>query len=143
MRVILTLVYISLTFVACNHSKNLTSTNKLKQGIAGFVKEVTGNQMPGPGRELPEPKGVRTIVFVYETTNVSQTDQVNGSPFYTAIRTRLIDSVHTDEKGFFSLSLVPGAYSLFTKVDGKYYSNNFDTKNNIAPVTVEANRVSE
>jgi hypothetical protein len=143
MRVFLTIVCLSLTILGCNHSKNLTSANKLKQGIRGTVKEVTGNRMPGPGRELPEPKAVMTTVYVYEVTNLSQVVQEGTSPLYRSIKSRLIDSVMTDEKGNFAFSLEAGTYSLFAKVDGKYFANSFDGKNNIAPVTVEEGKVAE
>jgi hypothetical protein len=141
MQVFLTIVCLSLTILSCNHSKNLTSANKLKQGISGFVKEVSGNQMPGPGRKLPEPTAVQTTIYIYEATSLSQ---VKGEgPLYTSVLSRLVDSVASDEKGQFAVSLEPGNYSLFAKVDGKLFANVFDTKNNITPVTVEANKVSE
>jgi hypothetical protein len=121
----------------------LTSANNLKQGIRGTVKEETGNRMPGPGRELPPPQAVQTTVYVYEPTNLSQVDQAGTSPLYNAIRSRLVDSVMTDKEGNFEVSLKPGNYSVFVQTRGKYFANSFDAKNNIAPVTVEAGKVSE
>jgi hypothetical protein len=121
----------------------LTSTNNLKQGIRGTVKEETGNRMPGPGRELPPPNPVQTTVYIYELTSLSQVVQSGTSPLYSDIKTRLVDSVATDREGNFALSLKPGNYSVFVRVDGKFFANSFDARNNIAPVTVEANRISE
>jgi hypothetical protein len=115
----------------------------MKQGIRGTVKEETGNRMPGPGRELPPANAVQTTVYVYEPTTPSQVDQVGGSPLYSAIKSRLIDSVVTDKDGNFELSLKPGNYSVFVKTNGRYFANSFDAKNNIAPVTVEVGKVSE
>ena len=143
MRVNLTLVCLTLTILACNHSENLTSANKMKQGIRGSVTEVKGNQMPGPGRELPPPKAIQTTVYVFEPTSLSQVVAVGASPLYSAIRTKLVDSVQTDEKGLFAFSLKPGTYSIFARVDGYYFANVFDGKNTIAPVTVEEGKVTE
>ena len=99
--------------------------------------------MPGPGRELPPPQGIRTTIYVFELTNISQVKQKGSSSFYSSIGTRQIDSVNSDENGRFLLPLAPGSYSLFTKVDGMFYSNSFDTKNNITPVVVDKNKFSE
>ena len=107
----------------------------------GSVKEVSGNLMPGPGKELPEPRSVQTMVYVYETTSLSQ---VKGeAPLFTSILTKLVDSVATDEKGLFSIAVKPGNYSLFVRVDRKFFANSFDTKNTIHPVTVEEGKVAE
>ena len=143
MRVILTIVCLSLTFLSCSNSKKLTGTNKTQQGITGFVKEITGNRMPGPGRELPPPTGIRTTIYVYEITNISQVKQEGTSSFYLSIGTKLVTTVESDEKGQFTAKLPPGNYSLFTKVDGRFYANSFDTNNNIAPALVEENKFTE
>lgn len=115
----------------------------MKQGITGFVKEISGNQMPSPGVPPAEGVGIKTTIYVYELTNLSQVDRIGSSAFYNGIRTKFIRTVDSDSTGKFSLSLPPGRYSLFTRVDDKFYANLFDQENNIAPVTVEENRRSE
>jgi hypothetical protein len=130
--------------LSCMSSKKAASAAAgIEQGVEGFVREEKGNLMPSPDRELPPPKGVSTTVYVYELTNVSQTQRVDVSPFYQNISTRLVQSVMADSSGYFAVSLPPGDYSLFTKVKGVFYANNFDGQNNIAPVKVEEKKVSK
>lgn len=113
------------------------------QGISGYVKEVSGNRMPSPDRPLPLPKPLKTTVYIYEATNIKQVDRIGTSPFYRTIRTKFIKSVESNEQGYFITDLPAGNYSLFTKVDGKFYANSFDASNNIALVTVEPKKLSE
>lgn len=114
----------------------------ITQGISGTVKEISGNQMPGPGVKRPEPKGLRTTLYVYELTSLQQVDRDGEAPLYKAIHTKLVDSVQTNDGGQFSLSLPVGKYSLFTRVGGQYFANLFDANNNIFPVTVEKDKVT-
>lgn len=114
-----------------------------KQGIAGYVRQVTGNRMPSPDEPPPAPKGIKTTVYVYEKTNLTQVDRTGSEPFYTAIRTKLVRTVQSTGKGYFFVSLPVGSYSLFTRVAGKFYANSFDSENNIAVVTVGKNKVAE
>lgn len=113
-----------------------------QEGVFGVVSEVRGNMMPGPGRTLPPPAPIQTTVFAYEATTTEQVDGGPG-PLYTAIRTKLVDSVVTDDKGAFKLPLPPGRYSFFVRVDGKYFANLFDDKNMINAVTVAAEKYTE
>lgn len=124
-------------------SKHTTGTISIEQGIEGVVREAKGNQMPSPDRAPAPPKGIGTTVYIYELTNVSQTQRVDVSPFYQNITTRFVDSVATDSSGHFAVSLPPGDYSLFTKVKELFYANNFDAQNNIAPVKVEEKKVAK
>ena len=99
--------------------------------------------MPAPGKPAVEAKPVSTTVYIYEATNLSQVERMGTSPFYNSISTKFIKSVQSDEAGKFMLKLSVGHYSLFTKVDGKFYANQYDSKNNIALVMVEENKFSE
>jgi hypothetical protein len=125
---------------SCSGPKNATAIN---QGIRGVVAEAVGNQMPSPDREPTGPQPVATTVYVYELTNLSQVQRDGAEPSYTAIRTKEVAKVQSEKNGQFVIGLPPGRYSLFTKVDGKFYANSFDEKNNIQAVTVEANQISE
>lgn len=124
----------------CSGPKNATT---VKQGIKGIVAEAVGNQMPSPDREPSGPQPIATTIYVYELTNLSQVQRDGSEPSYTVIRTREVAKVQSEKNGQFALVLPPGQYSLFTKVDGKFYANSFDEKNNIQPITVEANQVTE
>ena len=115
----------------------------VKQGLSGYIKEVVGNQMPSPDIQPVEPKGVQTTLYIYESTNISQVERLGNSSFYNAVHTKLIKSVESDSLGYFITPLPVGAYSLFTKVDGKFYANSFDSRNNIAPTNVEENKLTK
>ena len=133
----------SLLLGSCRSTKEAAAGRSPAQGISGYVKERTGNQMPSP--DVPESDGraVKTTVYVYEATHISQASRIGSSPFYSSIATKLVKTAESDDKGYFTAELPAGTYSLFTMVDGKLYANSFDRRNNIAPVTVEENKVSE
>jgi hypothetical protein len=114
-----------------------------KTGIEGYIFRISGNRMPSPDAKLSPPKGEKAVLYVYELTSLSQVTRQGESPFYSSIRTRLVKSVNSDEKGYFFVSLPPGEYSLFTKKDALFYANNFDGNNHIAPVKVVTNKVSQ
>lgn len=115
----------------------------VKQGIEGYVHLVTGNQMPGPGIQRPVPRGMKTTVYIYELTNINQVTKPGQSPFYSSIQTKLVSRVVSNGKGYFSVQLPPGRYSVFTKKDALYYGNLFDEKNNIFPVQVSPKKMTK
>ena len=106
-----------------------------KQGIEGYLYKVSGNQMPSPDIKPRPPTGIKGTLYIYELTNISQAVKKEGS-FYSSVSTRLIRKVETNSKGYFKVKLPPGRYSLFIKKDELFYSNQFDSENNIAPVEV-------
>ncbi|MEL7148109.1 MAG: carboxypeptidase regulatory-like domain-containing protein, partial [Bacteroidota bacterium] len=61
---------------------------------------------------------------------------------YTTVGTKKVAEVVTDDKGKYAISLKPGKYSVFTKEAGGYFSNRFDSDNNIGVVTVTADNVT-
>ena len=129
--------------LSCQSSREAGSKTAVKQGISGYVRERIGNQMPSPDAPESEGKAVVTKVYIYEPTDLSQVERIGTSSFYNTIKTKLLKTADSDEKGFFSVGLPEGNYSLFTRVDGKFYANSFDSRNNIAPVTVEKDKCSQ
>ena len=112
------------------------------QGIEGHVYRISGNQMPSPDKK-PEPlKGIKTTVYIFDLTNLSQTTSQGHSSFYSAVKTKLVKKAETDSSGYFKVKLPIGYYSLFTKKDSLFYANWFDGKNNIAPVQVHPQKLS-
>jgi|SRR5450432_847347 len=114
-----------------------------RTGLEGYIFRISGNRMPSPTTKLSQPKGVSAVLYIYELTNLSQVTRQGESAFYSAIHTKLLQQVESDSTGYFHLTLPPGEYSLFTKKDALYYANNFDGKNNIAPVKVIAHKVTQ
>lgn len=114
----------------------------VQEGITGFIYEESGNRMPMKGAEPQKPTGLSTTIYIYELANLEQVTRVDATPFYTAIRTRPVTTVHSDSTGAFTIRLAPGSYSLFIKQGDRFYANSFDANNNIAPVTVQKGRLS-
>lgn len=114
----------------------------IRQGISGTVLEKRGNQMPMKGAPPSSGKPVVTTVYIYEPTNLSQVQRTGTSPLYTAIRTKLVASVNTDNTGTFHIALPAGSYSLFIKQEDHYYANLFDAANYIALFTVEKEKIT-
>jgi hypothetical protein len=114
-----------------------------KTGIEGYIFRISGNQMPSPDAKISPPKGIKAVLYVYQLTMVSQVTKLGGSAFYSSIGTKLVQTVTSDDNGYFYLSLPPGEYSLFTKKDALFYANNFDGDNHIAPVKVVSHKVTQ
>ena len=114
-----------------------------KTGIEGYIFRISGNRMPSPDVKLSPPKGIKAILYVYQLTTLSQVTKAGESAFYSHISTKLVQTVTSDESGYFYLALPSGEYSLFTKKDALFYANNFDGDNHIAPVRVSANKVTQ
>jgi hypothetical protein len=114
-----------------------------KQGIEGYLHNVSGNQMPSPDIKPSPPKGVKGSIYVYQLTNINQAVKKPGSSFYSSVSTRLVKRVESNSKGYFSVTLPVGKYSLFIKKDTVLYANRFDSQNNIAPVEVKAGKMTK
>lgn len=127
---------------ACSSTKQLKST-MVKQGIVGYVYETKGNQMPYPGMPPATASPVQTTIFIYEPTNISQVQREGTSAFYKTVNTKQIDSVMTDSTGKFSVALPIGTYSLFVKINGKFYANSYNQKNDINLYSVEDGKVTD
>jgi hypothetical protein len=125
--------------LSCYSTKNKSTT---LQGIEGYVYLVSGNQMPSPGKKPTPPKGIKTILYIFPLTNITQVTRQSRSGFYSAVQTRLVKTTESDSSGHFSVELEPGKYSLFTKTGELYYANLFDKDNNIAPTEVFVNKMT-
>jgi hypothetical protein len=112
-------------------------------GIQGYVYEIKGNQMPSPDEKRAPPKGIKTMVYIYELTSPAQVVAADRPGFYKSVSSKLIKEVMTDDKGFFKVKLSPGKYSLFTKAEALYYADIFDQYNNIYPVEVEKKKMTD
>lgn len=128
---------------SCLLQKKAISTKNIKQGVAGKVFLVAGNQMPAPNAPKPQPKPISTTIYIYKLTNVSQVVRVDEAPIYRQIFTSFVDSVTSNKEGFFYKALPVGNYSLFTKVNGMFYANAYDDKNNIQPINVQKDSIAQ
>jgi hypothetical protein len=112
------------------------------QGIDGNVYLMAGNKMPSPDRKPASPQGIRATVLIYELTNGRQAVREGQTPYYSAIRTKRISQVETDDQGYFVARLPPGHYSVFIKKNTLFYANRWDSNNNIAPAEVIAGKMT-
>jgi hypothetical protein len=136
-KTILLLAFSQLILLTSAHSQGK------KTGLEGYIFRITGNRMPSPDAKLSPPKGIKAVLYIYELTSLSQVTKQGESAFYSSIRTRLVQTVTSNDNGYFFASLPPGEYSLFTKKDALYYANNFDGDNHIAPVKVLPHKVTQ
>jgi hypothetical protein len=114
-----------------------------KTGLEGFVFRISGNRMPSPDVKPIPPKGIKSTVYIYQLTSLSQVTRFEQSAFYSSIRTKFVQAVISDSTGYFFAILPPGEYSLFTKKDALFYANNFDGENHITPVRVSAGKMTQ
>jgi len=64
-----------------------------------------------------------------------------GGTFFTKINSELIATIQSDKDGFFQITLNPGKYSFFVKIDTFFYSHGWDSEGDIMPATVTINNV--
>lgn len=111
----------------------------IKQGVWGDVWFWSGDFRPVQRGEICQ---VKRKVYVYELTTFSDVEQIEYTPFFSAISTKLVTIVESDNEGFFQIELETGNYSLFVMEDDKFYSNLFNS-NGIFPVNIDLNQVTE
>lgn len=111
----------------------------IEQGLWGDVWFWSGNFMPPGHGEICQ---VTRKVLIYELTTMDDVEKDGHAPFYTAIHTKLIASVTSENNGFFQIELEPGTYSIFVQEDGRYYANLFYPEG-INPITIKPNELSE
>jgi len=113
---------------------------KLKQGIQGQVFWISGNQMPGPGKEVAPQLGVEREVCIYELTYLKDCKQEDG--FFISVPAKLVHTVHSNPDGTFKVKLPPGNYSVFVREPKGLFANLFDKDNSINPVVVKERQYS-
>jgi hypothetical protein len=114
-----------------------------RQGIEGQVLLVSGNQMPSPDIKPSPGKGIKTTLYIYQLTNLSQVNRVGQSAFYAMVNSKLVKKIVTKDNGYFKVKLSPGQYSVFLMKDTLFYANRFDGRNNIAPVEVTPKKMTK
>ncbi len=85
---------------------------------------------------------VKRKVFIHQLTSLDQVEAGDSPEFFTAIHTPLVDTLWSDEFGFFQIELPPGRYSFFVLEDSLFYANGIDGEGHILPVEVKPDSVS-
>src|SRR4029453_18492619 len=110
-------LYVFLFAAGCHNMKKVAAENSVTQGIKGQVSEIRGNAMPSPDEPPSQPRALKTTLYIYEKTHTGQVDRIGTSAFYSAIHSKKITEVQSDDKGAFAVSLPAGDYSVFALVD--------------------------
>lgn len=114
----------------------MASCAAVKPGLEGQVMWISGNQMPGPAKKPTSGEGVEREVLIYEVLTTEDVMTSNG--FITQVNKPLIQTVHTNKHGAFTVKLKPGTYSLLVKEPRGLFANRYDQYNHIQPITVQA-----
>jgi hypothetical protein len=116
----------------------------ISQGVWGNVWFWEGNFMPVIDPNYAKITPVVRDIYIYEATTDSNVQYLNGNfgTFITKINSNLITTIHSDNDGFFQISLSPGKYSFFVKEDTLFYANEWDGEGHILSAIVTENNVS-
>lgn len=106
-----------------------------KQGIKGQVFWLSGNQMPGPGRESAPHLGIQREIHIYKPATPTDAEQQDG--FFKEIKTEFVAKTLTKTDGRFKIKLPPGEYSVFTREPKGLFANLYDKDNRINIVVVK------
>lgn len=116
----------------------------IKNGIWGTTSLRQGNCMPTTQKnsttclECPIKREVR----IYTYTTIQDAEPANYNGLYNSFKTQLIETVFTDDQGFFQADVPDGKYSVIFVENGKLYATNFDGQNGISSATVQHAKVN-
>lgn len=119
-----------------------TVKKKFTQGLCLTILWKQGNQMPSPDTKPSKGKLVDREVFIYQLTNRSQVT-LTEEGFYQNIKALLVKKIRSGKDGKVCVTLPAGTYSIFTKEEKGLYANIFDGENNICPITVQKNKITQ
>ena len=108
----------------------------VEQGVWGQVNFWQGNFMPG-GCTSGTITAVRRQLFVYPPTPDSVVVHDGYGGFIKSIPIPAVDSVWSDDSGFFQIALPAGDYSLLVREEGRLFANLWGQDFIIRPVRVE------
>ncbi len=127
-------------------SMNKSCNSNVEQGLAGQVFWLEGDMMPSindaPDVNRKKLKGepVEREVHIYKLTTMDEA--TSEGPFFKNIRTKLIETVQSNEEGQFIVSLPAGRYSVFVKEESGLFANLFDGEGYINPVEVKEGEIT-
>jgi hypothetical protein len=113
----------------------IQSAKPPKEGIKGQVFWISGNQMPGPGRDVSPQQGVSREIVVYPKlmdSQVQRTDQ-----FVTNLPGEPLATDRSLADGSFKIRLPAGEYSVFTREEQGLYANLIDRNGCLNCVVVQ------
>ncbi|MEB3311093.1 MAG: hypothetical protein VKJ02_12735 [Snowella sp.] len=113
-----------------------------KQGIAGKVLRLKGNQMPTIDSSVKRnsPEFIRTSVWIF--TGRIPASNIRWPIVKAQKHPSLLRQIHSNKNGEFFVELPSGEYTLFPQYDADLYLNAFLADGSYATVYVEKDKVS-
>jgi hypothetical protein len=99
-----------------------------------------------PMIDKPNSKGaaLETVLYIFEPTSIRQIEAgLQQGQFVSKINAKLLDSVHSDKLGAYSLYLKPGKYSVFVKYENGYYVPFYSGKEGVSIFETKQNEITE
>lgn len=142
--VVLASLFFIMSFFACQKKANNSNTLRiphLTEGIKGSVIFKEGvfkdnGELGSEGKVI----GVSRKVLVYKETNMRAVD-IAEEDFLNNIYSELVDSLQSNEDGYFEKRLKPGKYSLFIVENNRLYAK-LNDEGYYFPVQVSVDSVS-
>lgn len=125
-----------LTLIACHSVQQATLLSLEQQGIEGQVVVQTGNQMPQIGKPISKGRPYPTTVYIYQPFYANVVEEKEGN-LLTTCNGILVDSLPTNNLGFFKMNLRPGIYSVVVGYEGRFFASHFTQFNEVALVKVD------
>jgi hypothetical protein len=113
----------------------------ISQGAWGHVLLYEGDFQPGAGCPSGQISAVSRTVYVYQAVRDSLAIGIHNRGFYDQVSGVLVDSIRSDDDGFFQVSLPPGTYSFLVRVESQLYANEWGPNRVIQPATVSPGAV--
>jgi hypothetical protein len=147
--VIATSLFLLLSFVACQNKPNnsykadsAVRIPRISEGISGSIVYKEGSfksngDLGSEGRLI----GVPRKVYVYRETNMRAVNIAEGD-FLTNVYSELVDSLESNQDGYFEKRMKPGNYSLFILENNRLYSK-LNDEGYYYPVQVVKDSVSQ
>ncbi len=129
----------NMTAIYASNANKVNITN----GVWGTTSIVQGDCMPNfGGRSSCSTCAIQREVRVYEyTKNADAIKDKTGGPFYESFKTKLIQSVQTDSKGFYQVKLPNVVFTVVIVEKSLLYAPLSDGLGGLSPVTVTNGKV--
>ena len=125
------------------YASNASKAN-IANGVWGTISITQGNCMPTVNVTTScSTCAKQREVRVYEYTKIADAVQnkAGGPSFYDNFKTKLIQSVQADSKGFYQIILPDGLYTIVIVEKGLLYAPLMDGLGGLSPVTVNGGKV--
>ncbi|WP_342645764.1 hypothetical protein [Mucilaginibacter sp. CSA2-8R] len=134
------LAFVIVATVSCKTIKTADVPNA-RQGVEGYIYELSGNQMPMKGKPTNSNKrGVKREVYIYQATSLQQTQ--GSTPLFDKVNTQLILKTTSNIEGRYKAYLPAGNYSVFIKENGKLFAAETDATGILNLIAITLNEMT-